>query len=41
MKVDVRVTLISASKGARAQPQLSDFDEDDFPVLMPASRMTA
>jgi hypothetical protein len=41
MKVDVRVTATSANKSERARPQLSDFDEEDFPVLMPATRMTA
>ena len=41
MKVEVRVTASSAHKSERARPQLSDFDEDDLPVLMPANRMTA
>lgn len=41
LKVEVRVSTTSAHKDERARPQVSDFDEDDFPVLMPASRMTA
>lgn len=41
MKVEVRVSATSALKGERARAQASDFDEDEFPVLMPASTMTA
>jgi transglutaminase-like putative cysteine protease len=41
MKVEVRVTAASDDKSERARPQVSDFNEEDLPVLMPASRMTA
>jgi transglutaminase-like putative cysteine protease len=41
MKVEVRVSATSARKGERARAQPSDFDEEDFPVLMPAGSMTA
>jgi hypothetical protein len=37
----VRVTAASDDKSERARPQVSDFNEEDLPVLMPASRMTA
>ncbi len=41
MKVEVRVTATAARRSEPARPELADFDEDDFPVLMPASRMSA
>jgi transglutaminase-like putative cysteine protease len=41
MKVEVRVTASSLHKAERGRAQVADFDEDELPVLMPASRLSA
>jgi transglutaminase-like putative cysteine protease len=41
MKVEVRVSSSSALKSEHEAPLLTDFDQDELPVLMPASRMSA